>query len=521
MGSKGSPGWDVLIIGGGITGAGVLLEAARLGLEAALIEQRDYAWGTSSRSSKFFHGGLRYLVQGQWRLSRDSAKERMRMLQEAPGLVDAMGFIFPFYKGHFPGRWSFMPFIRLYNFFVGSSKGFVPPSAVEFMAPHMRHEGLKGGAGAEESVTDDARVVLRLLQDGRAAGALALNYVKAEGLLNAKEKTHGVSAIDQVSGKHSEIRARVVINATGAWADRLRCSRGQQNALRPLRGSHLIVPFQHLPVSQIIAWRHPEDKRGIFAAPWEGATLVGTTDLDHEEDINEEPAITMGEVDYLLTAVRDLFPYLDVHPGKILSTFAGIRSIVSQGLLRPSRERRNHRIWHDRNLISVSGGKLTTFRLTAHEVTQHALFALGSHENKVYRRRPVFEKAEIPDKLPVDMGFLTTRRIFGYYGSHEAMDLLKNARAEDLERVPGTDTLWAEVRRAAQREDVVHLEDLMLRRTRLGLLLEEGGLAHMRRIGAICTEELGWGEEKWQQETAAYLSLRKRCYSCPPTSMRE
>jgi glycerol-3-phosphate dehydrogenase len=228
--------------------------------------------------------------------------------------------------------------------------------------------------------------------------------------------------------------------------------------------------------------------------------------------MNREPAATKEEIEYLLEAVRFLFPALDVGPEMILSTFSGIRPIVSTGRLNPSRERRDHMIWHDENLISVAGGKLTTFRLTAYEVLQRALFTLGSHEHKGYKPGPLFTDSGIPEAPVREIGYLQTRRLAGIYGGKEAVDMVTGSGAGELEPLPGTRTLPAEVRWAARHEDVVHLDDLMLRRTRLGLLLEGGGAAHLDRIKPLCAEELGWSEAKWEAEAAAYLELWKRCY---------
>nr|MBA3530723.1 glycerol-3-phosphate dehydrogenase/oxidase [Ardenticatenales bacterium] len=303
--------WDVIVVGGGITGAGILREAARLGLRALLVEQRDFAWGTSSRSSKLVHGGLRYLQQGQVGLIQDSVRERDRLLVEAPGLVEPLGFLIALYKGERPGRWTYTAGLMLYDFLAGQRQ-YDHYSREDFLllAPHVARAGLTGGLRYQDAQTDDTRLVLRVLREAVSEGGTALNYARVEGLLREAEEVVGVRLHDVESGCEAEVRARVVINATGAWADHLRGEVGAQRAIRPLRGSHLIFPAWRLPVAQAIAITHPEDRRFLFAFPWEGATVVGTTDLDHKPSLNEEPRITSEEVEYLMRAIQVRFPEL-------------------------------------------------------------------------------------------------------------------------------------------------------------------------------------------------------------------
>ncbi len=506
--------WDILVIGGGITGAGILLEASRRGLSAALVEQRDFAWGTSSRTSKMVHGGLRYLMQGHWRLTRMSVKERDRLLQEAPGLVEPMGFLFADYRGRIPGRKSFEVLLTLYDLFSSHrTHRYYPAQEFNLLAPRIRSDGLKGGAMCVDAVTDDARLVLRLLNEARESGALALNYAAAETLLKAKGRVCGVAIRDVLTERTAEVHAKVVVNATGAWADRLRNQAGGGKDIRPLRGSHIIFPFWRLPVAQTVALMHPKDRRGVFILPWEGVTVVGSTDLDHKEDLDTEARITPGEVDYLLEVVHDQFPSLGIGSTDILSTYSGVRPVVAGGAPEPSKERRDHRIWVEEGLISVSGGKLTTFRVIALDVLRHAarLFpSISFHD----AGEPLFPKAGRENITLRKLGYSLQRRISGRYG-RDAVALADCARQGELSPIPGTHSLWAELRWAARNEDVVHLEDLLMRRTRLGLLLPEGGSALLDNLKGICQEEMGWDERRWQQESDAYRTLWHRCYSLP------
>ncbi|MFN2227631.1 MAG: FAD-dependent oxidoreductase, partial [Anaerolineae bacterium] len=289
--------WDVIVVGGGITGAGILREAARLGLRTLLVEARDWGWGTSSRSSKLVHGGLRYLKEGRVRLTRASVQERERLLEEGPGLIDPMGFLLATYKGDRPGRWTYSAGLSVYDLLALQwTHRHYTARDFQMLAPHISQEGLEGGFCYGDAQTDDARLVLRVIREAVAGGATALNYVTAEKLLRAGARhaapVVGLRLRDEVSGKHTDVYGRVVINATGAWADRLRAQAGALPRMRPLRGSHLVFPRWRLPVAQAVGFLHPLDRRPVFIFPWEGITLVGTTDVDHEQPLDEEPRIS-------------------------------------------------------------------------------------------------------------------------------------------------------------------------------------------------------------------------------------
>ena len=509
-----SPKWDLLVIGGGITGAGILREAAARGLSAALIEQRDFAWGTSSRSSKMVHGGLRYLSAGQIKLTYACLQERERLLRELPGLVDPMGFIFGHYEGRRPGRRLLKVLMAAYDLMARSwNNRFYPAHEVLLLAPRISQRGLKGGTRFQDAVTDDARLVMRVIQDARQYGALALNYVAAEDPIIERDRVCGVTLRDDLTGSRAEVGAKVVVNATGAWADRMRIRVGGSRAIRPLRGSHLLFPFWRLPTAQALTLFHPRDGRPVFFLPWEGATLVGNTDLDHEGEPDLEARITSKEVDYLLELVQYQFPGLGIGPDDVLSTYAGVRPVIGTGKRNPSREKREQQIWVEKGLISMSGGKLTSFRLMALDVLRRAARIHGSIS---IEEKGVPHPLETPVSGPAlrELDCTIQRRLLGRYGPL-ADEVIRVAGEKDLTRIPESNVLWAEVRWGAKSEDVVHLEDLLLRRTRLGLLLPEGGARIFPRIKTICREELGWNDERWEQEEENYRALWRRCYSLP------
>jgi glycerol-3-phosphate dehydrogenase len=513
--------WDMIVIGGGITGAGILREATRLGLRTLLVEKRDFGWGTSSRSSKLVHGGLRYLKDGKLRLTRASVHERERLLEEGPGLIDPLGFLLATYEGDHPGRWTFSAALSIYDLLALQwSHRHYSADDFQMLAPHITQERLEGGFRYGDAQTDDARLVLRVIREAVAEGGatpggctLALNYASVEEVLRKDDLVCGVRLYDQVGDRSAEVRGRVVINATGAWADRLRGQVGALPRIRPLRGSHLIFPAWRLPVAQAISFMHPVDRRPVFIFPWEGITLVGTTDVDHDQSLDDEPGISPEEVAYLMAAVEAQFPSLHLTLDDVISTFAGVRPVIGSGKADPSRESRDHVVWEEGGLLTVTGGKLTTFRLIALDVIKalrHRLPDLPPLDDEV----PVLSPVDLALPGAKHLDEVIRRRLLGRYAA-DAPALVAAANPGELELIPGTQTLWAELRWAAHAEGVIHLDDLMLRRVRLGHLLPHGGETLLPQIRAVCQAELGWDDDRWEAEEAAYRELWHTSYSLP------
>lgn len=517
--------WDLLVIGGGITGAGILLEAARRGLKTLLVEQKDFAWGTSSRSSKLVHGGLRYLASGSLRLTRDAVREREALLRAAPGLVEPQGFAFADHGTDIKRRLGFLAMLRVYDMFAGRREPhWERPESFRMLAPNIGESiggsELAGGIRYTDAKTDDARLVLRVLDEARAHGAVACNYVTVQALVRDGGKVHGAMLRDERSKAETAVRARVVINATGAWSDLLGGVAGgsapdRAPRLRPLRGSHLVLPSWRLPLAQAVSLLHPADGRPVFAFPWEGVTLVGTTDVDHAEGLNSEARITRPEFDYLMAGLHAQFPQLDLVDTDVVATFAGVRPVIDGGLHgAPSSEKRDHFVWSEPGLVSVAGGKLTTFRSIALDVLRHVSQQLPGWQLRA-ERGPVFARVSVPARHDLPPGVL--RRLAGRHGA-QARPLLLAARAGELECIPGTQTLWAELRWAARSEQVYQLDDLLLRRTRLGIQLPDGGLGQMARIRAICQPELGWPDDQWDAQERRYLADWRKQYGIPPAA---
>jgi glycerol-3-phosphate dehydrogenase len=543
--------WDLIVIGGGITGAGILLEAARRGLKTVLVEQRDFAWGTSSRSSKLVHGGLRYLKEGKFGLTRESVHERQQLLRDAAGLVEPQSFAFGDYVGRKPGRRMFLLGLAIYDLMAGQrARHYFGHDEFLALAPNIAAAGLQGGMCYTDAKTDDARLVLRVLREAQQHGGVALNYMAVESLLrqdgdgdgdgngegsrsgNGKAaggvhatgsgkvhdiggkagKVRGVRVRDGVTGQLHEVRARLVISATGAWADGLRAQGGAAPRLRPLRGSHLVLPAWRLPLAQAVSLMHPADGRPVFAFPWEGVTLVGTTDVDHRGDMAREAAITRAEVDYLMAALHDQFPQLALQESDILASYAGVRPVIDSGKSDPSKEGRDHALWLEDGLLTVTGGKMTTFRVIALDALRKAATLLPDWRDRL-EPRPIFAPCA-PLRYDRRLSVTQAARLQGRYGAL-AQQLVDAAQPGELATIAGTQTLWVQLRWAARCESVQKLDDLLLRRSRIGIQLRGGGADILPRVRAICQPELGWSDQRWEDEQRTYLALWASHYSLP------
>lgn len=514
--------WDVIIVGGGITGAGALLMACQAGLKAILVEQKDFAWGASSSSSKMVHGGLRYLGMGQYNLTKDAVTERERLMNELPGLVDPLQFLMGHYKLKFPGPILFNTLLSMYDLIARKNNhNYIGHAVNDFYAPGINIEKLQGATRFADAVTDDARLVLRVLQEARDLGGTALNYLAAKSLIQSAGKVTGVNVCDEVTGKTFPINASVVISATGPWADELRQHFHVDKAIRPLRGSHLIVPGWRLPLAYSVSYFHPDDKRPIFAFPWENSTVIGTTDLDHGKDLGKQASITQEEVEYLLSGVNQQFPQANITEQDVISTYSGIRPVVSNSknkeYTKPSDEKREHSIWDDNGLISVSGGKLTTFRLIALDAlkaAKHYLPHMDLNKTKGAMLRPITREVESKHLYAHQLD-----RLKSCYGQRYT-ELVESATEEELKQISFTNTLRAELKWVLEHEMVIHLDDLMVRRTRLGQLLNNGAEHYLPEIKPLCQDLLHWDDAKWQQEVERYLRIINQHYSLPSQQKR-
>ena len=503
--------WDIIIIGGGITGAGILAVAARSGMRVLLLEKNDFSSGTSSRSSKLVHGGLRYLKHMQIKLTRESVRERQHMLHAAPGLVKPLGFIYPIYEDDKPSPWLMAIGLGIYTHLSSDAGDYKRLDSVDIgmLAPGLSRRNLEQGYHFFDAQTDDARLVFRVIHDALLAGqgdSFALNYCQVTGLLQKNGRVTGVCLEDKITAEKAEVQASVVINATGVWADKLRKEVGGVPRLRPIRGSHLYFNHNRFPVYQAIAFTHPDDNRPVFVFPWEGITLLGTTDVDHHYSLESEPYISAAEADYLLRAAQEFFPELELTRDDVLSTQAGVRPVVDTGKKDPSAENREHVVWNEKELLTVTGGKLTTFRVIAIDALKQA------HELKKEIPEPntksrVFEAIK-PDFSLAGIEPSSLKRLSGRYGA-AAPHLVDDM----LEEVAATPYLWAEIQWAVQHEAVYHLDDLLLRRLRFGIILPDGGQCLFPRLKPLCKKFLGWKNRRWKEEVERYLKIWQDGYT--------
>ena len=516
--------FDVLVIGGGITGAGVALDAATRGYSVALVEQGDYARGTSSRSSKLVHGGLRYLQSFDLGLVREALRERQLMVALAPHLVRPLPFVVPAFDGARPDRllglalnmYDAMAAERLPRRRAKAQEGWSPErhraiegAEVAERAPALARREPSGGYLFYDCQTDDVRLVLTVLGEAARFGAVTVNRAQAVALTAA-----GAVVRDTLGGRELAVRAANVVNATGVWADRLRPEELHDEAelpvIRPSRGTHLILPAERLPVAAGVIAPAGEG-RTIFTLPWLGHTLVGTTDRDYDGDI-EHVRPADRDVAYLLEAVNAFF-HTALRPGDVAGAFAGVRPLIATGDPRKSVDisRRAELYETSSGLVTITGGKLTTWR-------RMAKLAVDRLVERAGREAPC-RTHEIPLGLPVEPGELPRvegvdatayPRLAARYGhaAHEVLGLAAERRELAAPILPGQPDLLAEAVLAARREQARTVGDVLLRRTRLGLTaaraLSAPGEQAPERVAAALGGELGWDAARVAAEAAAF-----------------
>lgn len=383
--------FDLLIIGGGITGAGIAWDAAKRGIKTALIERDDFAFGTSSRSTKLIHGGLRYLKKGEVGLVREVGREREWLYGSAPHLLKPMPMLLPLYKGGTFGYWTASMGLYIYDRLAGVDKKerrvMQHAGKAARQEPLLKGEGLKGGGLYYEYRSDDARLTVEVLKTAVRHGAWVVNYVEAGEFLYYQSKLCGVKAIDRLTGQEVEIRARRIVNAAGPWVDLVRARDHALKGKRLLltKGVHLVVDHKKLPIRQAAYFDAPDDGRMIFVIPRGTKTYIGTTDTVYTGNL-EGPRVTEADRDYLLKAVEHIFPRIKLQAEDVESMWAGLRPLIRQEGKKPSDISRKDEIWESPSgLITIAGGKLTGFRkmaekavnMIARSLEREALYAHG------------------------------------------------------------------------------------------------------------------------------------------------
>lgn len=382
--------WDVLIIGGGITGAGILLDAVSRGLKAALIEMQDFAAGTSNRSTKLIHGGLRYLKQLEIGLVAEVGRERAVVYENAPHVTRPEWMLLPLMEGGTYGKLAASFGIRLYDYLAGvkrtERRQMLSREEALAKEPLLNPDGLKGAGYYVEYRTDDARLTLEVLKKAVQLGGVAINYCKALQLIKENGQLLGIHVQDELQPHHSfDIRARVIINATGPWVDEIRDwdHSKQGKTLHWTKGVHIVVDASRFPLSNPVYFDVP-DGRMIFAIPRSGKTYIGTTDTNYTGDVMY-PRMTLADRDYLLEAVNTMFPSVRLLPEDVESSWAGIRPLIHEDGKNPSEISRKDEIFQSSSgLITIAGGKLTGYRKMAEKVVDIVVQRIGQVTGQTY-----------------------------------------------------------------------------------------------------------------------------------------
>ena len=503
---------DLLIIGGGITGAGVLHDAALRGLRVALVEQGDFGSGTSSRSSKLIHGGLRYLRRMQLGITRTACRERDLLARLDPHLVTAVRFLYPAYEHDPTPGWQVNLGLAMYDHLtpVRHRHERIDAEAVGWTVPQLASAGLQYGLLYDDAVADDARLVLAVVSAGMLAGGAALSWARAEALLrDGRGAIAGAVVHDLETGGSRKVHASVVVNATGVWCDEVRALAGAAEArLRPSRGSHLLIPRERLPLEVAVTALSADDGRPVFVVPHPEGTLVGTTDLFHSGDLFA-PRPAPEEVDYLMRFLRHIFPAARLVPADVSGAFAGVRPVLESDVEDPSAASREEAVWSEDGLVSTAGGKLTTFRATAEKVVDEVL-GLLPEERRDAAAPPSSEAVALPGRCDPSAVAHALRA----YGVAEtvaagmvrrlgaaALSAASGAGARELRPVAdGLDLCVAELRWHLLTTGVVHLEDLLLRRVRLGMWQPRRCLELAPTLRPVLRRAAGWSVRRWREE---------------------
>ncbi|HEX3679745.1 MAG TPA: glycerol-3-phosphate dehydrogenase/oxidase [Galbitalea sp.] len=514
---------DILVIGGGVVGTGAALDAVTRGLSVGLVEARDWASGTSSRSSKLVHGGIRYLEQLDFRLVREALIERGLLLQRiAPHLVKPVRFLYPL-TVPLVERAYIGAGMTLYDAF--SWSGGRPPGVphhrhltrnqVLRAMPSLKRDAFVGGLTYWDAQVDDARFVSSLARTASFYGANVASRVRVEGFLKVGERVVGVQAHDLETNEHFEIRARQVVNATGVWTDDTQAMVGErgQFKVRASKGIHLVVPRDRFQSKLGLLLR--TEKSVLFVIPWGRHWLIGTTDTDWNLD-KAHPAATAADIDYLLAKVNDVLA-VPLTRADVEGVYAGLRPLLAGESEETSKLSREHVVAHSvPGLVVVAGGKFTTYRIMAKDAVDEAVAALDGNISASITNDLALLGAEgyhaawnRRNKIAHKFGVHRVRieHLLNRYGvlTDELLDLIRS-RPELIEPLPGADDyIQAEVVYAATHEGALHLDDVLARRTRISIESWDRGVSAAPIAARLMGETLGWDAARVELETKTYL----------------
>jgi glycerol-3-phosphate dehydrogenase len=526
--------WDVLIVGGGIVGVGALVDAASRGLTAALIEQDDIASGTSSRSSRLIHGGLRYLEQVHLPLVREALAERRRLLRNAPHLVSLEPHLFPVYGFPFLHKAFYDAGLTLYDILGARHDGGwhkrLDVAGALAMWPSLQRRGLRGGLLYHDGVEDDARFALAVLRTALAheARPIAVTRVRATGLTldPGAGSPRIVRAKDLLGGGDLEVRARSVVDATGVWAaEPGHPFSSPSMRLLPSRGAHLVVPRERIPATTGLTIRVPG--KVVFFIPWPDHWLIGTTDAPYEGP-PEHVAASPSEVDELLATVNATLD-VDLTRADVVGTYAGLRPLIAPSRGSTLKASREHRITAEADgVVRVAGGKYTTYRVMAGDVIDAAVGPeaarsrpSGTAELAVIGAADAASREQIEREVAAIDAIVQAHpdapaRLAARHGT-EAPSVAALGQELDLLRplVPGRPFLEAEVAWAVRHEVALTVDDVLSRRLRLSPELGEGRLDAASRVAEIMSRELAWSQVECERQRDEYVESAIREFSVP------
>ena len=522
---------DLLVIGGGITGAGIARDAALRGFRTAVVDKRDLAGGASSLSSRLVHGGIRYLEQGDFRLVFEASRERRVLLRIAPHLVHPLPFVFPVYRGARVPAWKLRAGMWLYDalavFRNVKTHRWLGPKATRRLEPALRDKELQGAALYYDAQTDDARLTIATMRSAASAGALVANYAEVTALLKPDGRTRGASVLDGLTGRPHTVRALAVVNATGPWVDRVR--RLDEPRATPLlrltKGAHIAVARRRVGNTRAVTLTSPLDGRVMFVLPWGDLSYIGTTDTD-EDGSPDEVRATARDVIYLLRSANAFFPQARLSARDVLATWAGVRPLLRPArALAPSEASREHRVVESASgLVTIAGGKLTTHRVMAQDVVDLVASHLRALDGRPRPPRAPTDRLPLPGGETADLEGLvkaavergaseaTARHLVGAYGTESAavLNVVDRDRALGGRIVAGRPELWAEVAHAVDRELAVRLDDVLVRRLHLFYATRDQGVPASSAVADRLAEALGWDAARRAQEVAEYLRLVER-----------
>lgn len=520
---------DIVIVGGGIVGCGALLDATSRGLKAVLVEQDDIASGTSGRSSRLIHGGLRYLEQLHFGLVAEALDERSRMLRLAPHLVRLEPFLFPIFGWPLVHQAFYGAGLLLYDLLGARREGgfarHLRQSGTRARTPSVRRRGLQGGIVYHDAVEDDARYTLAVLRTALAGGARAVTRARVSGLIESDGRAGGVAVRDLVDDRTFEIKARRVVDATGVWSAYPNGPLTGEGAagILPSQGAHIVVKRDRIPSRQGVSLRVPG--KVVFIIPWPDHWLIGTTD-NAFDGAPDRPHASAAEVEEILATVNEYFD-VDLRREDILGTYAGLRPLVApEGTASTVKASREHKVRQEPNgLVRVGGGKYTTYRVMARDTIDASL------GRDAARARPsgtadlrLVGAADRPelDRLAralADRHGLESDVAGALVDRHgtEASEVLELGRELDLNRPLGPEIrqLEAEVAWAVRREFALSLDDILSRRMRLSMVLRDRGAVIAPRVAEIAGRDLGWDAEHQRVAVDEYLAGARAEYDVP------